>query len=194
MLLLQKPSEDIIQQFINRQQSIPVSYPEVGVTKDGICPPGYGTDRVKEELGKGANVFALAIVVFKKWQQFDVNWVKTYPRNAAIMPNSIIAVLAWHGCFWSLNACRIIYIIDEAGPVTKFGFGYGTLPEHAETGEERFLLEWDKSTDIVSYEILAFSNPNGLLAQFAYPLVRYIQNRFRRESANLMKHKINSSN
>jgi len=191
MLLLNKPSEDAIQRFINGQQSLSVSYAEVGSTKDGICPPGYGTDQVREELGSGADTFTRAVAAFEKWEQFDVNWVEIYPRNAPIIPNSVIAVLAWHSCFWSLNACRIVYIINEQGPVTKFGFGYGTLPDHAETGEERFLLEWDKSTDIVSYDILAFSNPNSLLGWLAYPLVRFIQNRFRRDSARLMKRKLN---
>ncbi len=158
MLLLNKPSEDAIRRFINWQQSLSVSYAEVGTTKDGICPSGYGTDQVREELGS---------------------------------PGSVIAVLAWHSCFWSLNACRIVYIINEQGPVTKFGFGYGTLPDHAETGEERFLLEWGKSTEVVSYDILVFSNPNSLLGWLAYPLVRFIQNRFRRDSARLMKRKLN---
>ena len=48
---------------------------------------------------------------------------------------------------WWLNACRIVYVVDEAGPVTKFGFAYGTLPGHAGTGEERFLVEWDRASD-----------------------------------------------
>ena len=29
--------------------------------------------------------------------------------------------------FWWLNACRIVYVVDEAGPITQFGFAYGTL-------------------------------------------------------------------
>ena len=191
MLLLNKPSENAIRRFINGQQSLSVSYAEIGTTKDGICPSGYGTDQVREELGSGADTFTRAVAAFEKWEQFDVNWVEIYPRNALIIPGSVIAVLAWHSCFWSLNACRIMYIINEQGPVTKFGFGYGTLPDHAETGEERFLLEWDRSTDVVSYDILAFSNPNSLLGWLAYPLVRFIQNRFRRDSARLMKRKLN---
>ena len=35
---------------------------------------------------------------------------------------------------WWLNACRIVYVVDEAGPVTRFGFAYGTLPGHAGSG------------------------------------------------------------
>jgi len=194
MLLLKKPSEEVIGQFINGQRSLPFSYAEVGITKDGICPRGYGKDQVREELGSGANTFKIAVAAFEKWKQFSVNWVEIYPRNALIIPDSVVAVLAWHGCFWSLNACRIVYVINEQGPISRFGFGYGTLPDHAETGEERFLLEWDRRQDIVSYDILAFSNPNTLLGWLAYPLVRFIQNRFRRDSERSMKRTISSCN
>jgi uncharacterized protein (UPF0548 family) len=118
--------------------------------------------------------------------------VEIYPKNPIIEKDSSLAVLAWHGCFWSLNACRIVYTIEEQGPIHKFGFGYGTLPDHAETGEERFLLEWDTNTDIVSYDILAFSNPHQLVGWLAYPIVRIIQNSFRRDSEYVMMQKLKS--
>lgn len=194
MLLLNKPSEEAIRQFISGQQFLPFSYGAIGITKDGICPSGYGKDRVRGILGSGASTFKTAVTAFEKWDQFNVNWVEIYPQNSLITPDIVVAVLAWHGCFWSLNACRIVYIINEQGPVTRFGFGYGTLPDHAETGEERFLLEWDRSTDTVFYDILAFSNPNTLLGWLAYPLVRLIQNRFRRDSERLMKRKMKVPN
>jgi hypothetical protein len=36
-----------------------------------------------------------------------------------------------------------VYVVDEAGPLEKFGFAYSTLPGHAERCEERFQAEWD---------------------------------------------------
>ena len=71
---------------------------------------------------------------------------------------------ARHFGFWSLNACRIVYTIDEEGPVVRFGFAYGTLPDHAEQGEERFSVEWHHEDGTVWYDILAFSRPNHPLA------------------------------
>jgi uncharacterized protein (UPF0548 family) len=87
---------------------------------------------------------------------------------------------------WWLNASRIVYVIDEGGPLTRFGFAYGTLPEHAESGEERFLIEWERDSDEVWYSILAFSRPRHWLALAGYPLVRRLQRRFGRESAAAM--------
>jgi len=192
MLLLKKPSEETIRQLINDQRSRAVSYAKVGITREAMSPPGYGVDWVEEKLGSGETTFAAAVAAFKNWEQFAVSWVKIYRDNESLEPGQVVAVLACHKLFWSLNVCRIIYTIDEPGTIVKFGFGYGTLPAHEESGEERFLLQWDRNTDIVSYDIFAFSNPSHLWGWLAYPLVRYIQNSFRRDSLRLMKGKIES--
>jgi len=90
------------------------------------------------------------------------------------------------GVYW-LNACRIVYTVDEDGSVRRYGFAYGTLPGHAECGEERFLIEWDRATDEVVYDILAFSRPRHPLARLGYPLVRMLQKKFARDSVAAMR-------
>ena len=75
-----------------------------------------------------------------------------------------------------MNACRIVTVIDEESP-RRFGFTYGTLPGHAECGEERFLLEMDEAGD-VWFDILAFSRPRHWLAKLGYPIVRRLQKSF----------------
>jgi hypothetical protein len=97
-----------------------------------------------------------------------------------------VAVIARAIGLWWLNACRIVYVVDESESVRRFGFVYGTLPDHAGTGEERFLIEWDRDDDSVWYDILAFSRPNQFLTRLGYPLVRRTQKRFGRESAAVM--------
>lgn len=76
--------------------------------------------------------------------------------------------------------------MDEEGPVKRFGFAYGTLSEHAESGEERFTVEWHEQDDAVWYDILAFSRPQQLLARLGYPFARRLQKRFARDSAAAM--------
>ena len=63
---------------------------------------------------------------------------------------------------------------------------YRTLPGHVESGEERFLAEWDRGDDGVWYDILAFSRPNHVLTRLGYPVVRRLQKRFGRDSAAAM--------
>ena len=46
---------------------------------------------------------------------------------------------------------------DVVDKVDKFGFAYGTLPDHAGSGEERFLVEWDQDEGSVWYDIRVFS-------------------------------------
>jgi uncharacterized protein (UPF0548 family) len=84
---------------------------------------------------------------------------------------------------WWLVACRIVYVIDDQ--YRRFGFAYGTLPGHTESGEERFLIEMDEYGD-VWFDILAFSRPRHLLARIGYPFVRRLQNRFGRDSVARM--------
>jgi uncharacterized protein (UPF0548 family) len=98
----------------------------------------------------------------------------------------VVVIARLFGLWW-LNACRIVYLVDEPGPVQRYGFAYGTLPEHAESGEERFTVEWHEQDDAVWYDILAFSRPQQLLARLGYPLTRRLQKRFARDSATAMQ-------
>ena len=83
---------------------------------------------------------------------------------------------------WWLNACRIVYVVEEQGKVHRHGFAYGTLPDHAEAGEERFTVEWDRRDDQVWLDILAYSRPRHILTKLGYPMVRRMQKRFGREA------------
>jgi len=71
-----------------------------------------------------------------------------------------------------------VYTVDDQGPIKRFGFAYGTLEDHAESGEERFAVEWDQQGDDVYYDLLAFSKPAKLLSRLAFPLSRSLQKRF----------------
>lgn len=91
-----------------------------------------------------------------------------------------------HLGFYSLNAARIVYVVDENGPIARYGFAYGTLAEHAARGEERFTVEWDRSEDRVWYKILAFSLPQKTLARLGYPVSQVLQRKFANASKAAM--------
>jgi uncharacterized protein (UPF0548 family) len=102
----------------------------------------------------------------------------------------IVLVARSLGCWW-LNACRIVYSIDQGLERKRFGFAYGTLPAHAGSGEERFMVEMDDK-GIVWYDILAFSRPQGPLSHIGYPYLRNVQQRFARDSAAAMQTAVKS--
>jgi Domain of unknown function (DUF1990) len=70
---------------------------------------------------------------------------------------------AAQGAIWSRSAapCRVVCVVDEAGPTSKFGFAYGTLPGHVESGEERFLiLAGDQQHRTPGGELVLFAHSN----------------------------------
>ena len=181
MFLIKKPSNEQIQQFVLSQHDIPFSYSEVGATRDD--PPGeYTIDHNRRKLGAGPRVFETAVAALKEWKQFDLGWVQMVPAATPIEVGSVVAILTRHFGFWSLNACRVVYLVNENGPVKKFGFAYGTLASHVERGEERFTIEWHADNDSVWYDILAFSRPNKFIVKLGLPLTRMLQKRFARDS------------
>jgi uncharacterized protein (UPF0548 family) len=109
---------------------------------------------------------------------FSMPWVNLHSSSAPIQVGTDVAVSVHHFGFYSLNACRIVYIVDDDDPMKRFGFAYGTLVEHAESGEERFAVEWNRDDDRVWYDILAFSRPRQMLARLGYPLSRSLQKKF----------------
>jgi uncharacterized protein (UPF0548 family) len=185
MLSLRKPPAESIRPFLEGQAKRPFSYAAVGATS-GTPPAAYAVDRTRIKLGEGEPVFRSAIVALRRWEQFRLGWVEAWSPDTPIQTGEVVAVMGRAIGLWWLNACRIVYVVDESGPISKFGFAYGTLPGHVESGEERFLIEWDRGDDSVWYDILAFSRPNHFLTRLGYPVVRRTQKRFGRDSAAAM--------
>ncbi len=123
---------------------------------------------------------------------FDMPWVELCWPDASIEEGTTVAILISHLGFWSLNPCRIVYVIQEHGAHEKFGFAYGTLLEHEEQGEERFTVEFHSSDQSVWYDLYAFSRPN-FLARLGYPLARTLQKRFARDSKTAMQRAVADS-
>lgn len=186
MLLFRQPSADAIHRFLDAQRTLDVSYAAVGATATKP-PPGCVVDHTRVQLGSGERAFRAARAALERWEHFALGWVEAGPRETPIRANEVVAIVARAAGFWWLNACRIVYTVDEPPPIRRFGFAYGTLPGHVESGEERFLVEWDSSDDSVWYDILAFSRPNHPLARLGYPLARRFQKRFARDSAAAMR-------
>ncbi len=192
MLSLKKPSTESICQFLARQSTCDFTYAAVGATAR-TPPSGYVIDHTRIKLGEGERAFHSARAALQRWQHFRLRWVDAWPPDAPIQPGQVVAVLGRAAGLWWLNACRIVYVMDELGPVNRFCFAYGTLPAHVESGEERFSVEWNQSDNAVWYDIVAFSKPNHFLTQLGYPVVRRMQKRFARDSAAAMLTAVRSS-
>ena len=185
MVSLRRPSTETIREFLASQSKLGFTYTAVGATAS-LPPADYVVDHTRIKLGQGEEVFMKAKAALGRWQQFRLGWVEVWSPETPIQTGEVVAVIARNVGLWWLNACRIVYVVDEEEPIQRYGFAYGTLPDHAGTGEERFLVERDRASGEVWYDILAFSRPHLLLTRLGYPFVRRVQKRFGRESAAAM--------
>jgi uncharacterized protein (UPF0548 family) len=183
MFTFSEPSDREIAKYISSQAKLPFSYAEAGATKSNP-PSGYTLDHNRIQLGRGMEIYQRAVEALKQWRQFELSWVTLVPHGVKVEAGAVVAVKARAGGLWSLNACRVVYVIDEA---ERFGFAYGTLPDHVERGEERFLIEWQPNDDSVWYDILAFSRPRHPLVRVGFVYARVLQKRFARDSKTVMK-------
>ena len=183
MFMIREPSDTDVARFVWSQRDLPFTYAEVGAT-NATPPAGYNVDHNRIELGRGEATFHDAVEALKKWRQFELGWVAVVPCGVLVEVGATVAVKARAFGTWSLNASRVVYVIEEK---RRFGFAYGTLPGHVEKGEERFLVEW-LPDDSVWYDILAFSRPQHPLAKLSAPLARRLQHQFARDSLNRMKY------
>ncbi len=184
MIFLRKPTPGVIQRFLEQQRGLPHSYPDVGATR-GSPPPGYVVDHYRVQLGSGALDFERARAAVRSWQMFRTGWVELSWPDTPIEEGATVGVLGRGLGLWFLAACRIVYRLEEEGPIEKFGFAYGTLPDHPLRGEERFMVEWRHEDDSVWYDVLAFSRPRAFL-RLARPLLRCCQRRFAAHSKAAM--------
>jgi uncharacterized protein (UPF0548 family) len=186
MLSLRKPSVELIRDFLASQSKLDLTYSAVGATAGGRIPAGYKLDHTRIKLGEGEEVFSRAQRALNCWTQFRLGWVEAWAPPLPLNVDEAVGVLARVLGVWWLNACRVVYVVDEQGAVRRYGLAYGTLPDHAGIGEERFLVEWDRANGAVWYDVLAFSRPHGFLARLGYPYMRTVQRRFGKASAAAM--------
>jgi uncharacterized protein (UPF0548 family) len=182
VFLLRKPTPALISSFLRSQDGQEFSYAEVGASRR-IPPEGYLVDHNRVRLGHGSDDFARAVTCLRQWRMFALGWLELFRPETPIQAGSTVAVLARALGVWSLNACRIVYVFEDE---KRIGFAYGTLPDHAEQGEERFSIEWNPTDNSVWYDILAFSRPGHWLTRMGYPYARRLQKRFSRDSISAM--------
>jgi uncharacterized protein (UPF0548 family) len=178
VILLRNPSDARIGRFLEYQRSLPFSYPEVSASRDG-APPGYPVNQLRGRLGAGLETYSRAAGALRGWKMYETGWTKLCWPEAPITEGTVLGVLGRHFGLCSLNACRIVYVIEEEASLLKrYGFAFGTLPGHVERVEERFSVEWHRAEDSVFYEVFAFARPAHPLVKVGPPFVRLIQRRF----------------
>jgi uncharacterized protein (UPF0548 family) len=182
MFTFRRPSSEAVAAYLERQGGLPLSYESAEMTR-GPAPEGFVTDRLRRRLGTGSLVFQRASNAIRRWYAHQQGWAHAEPTDAPPRAGACVAIAARIGAGWFTNGCRIVYVTDEVGPPSRFGFAYGTLIDHVECGEARFVVERD-ADDVVWYEVLTHSRPRLWLARLGRPVTRWYQRRFARGAAD----------
>jgi uncharacterized protein (UPF0548 family) len=185
MFLARRPSAAAIDRLLRQAQDLPLSYASPLMVLEDSADRRF--DEANVTIGSGPADFARARAALLAWKQHELGWVEMFPHRAPVAVGTVVAMLARHLGFWSVNTCRILHTIDTTEPsASRFGFVYGALTAHAVAGEELFELSMDARTGAVGYRIRAVSWPQTALTHIGRPIMRAYQARFRRESAAAM--------
>ncbi len=145
MLCLRKPSAERLRELLESWREAPLSY---------TLPLGDGfiADEHAVKLGSGEDVWRKACEALDAWVMFP-QWaaVARVEANGQEV-GQIVAMMVRICGLWWVNPCRILRRCDSEN---THGFVYGTLPEHAECGEEMFCVE-QRPDGSVWYVIRAF--------------------------------------
>jgi uncharacterized protein (UPF0548 family) len=188
MFLLRRPTPREVERFLDRSHALPLSYGPTGIVMHR--PAVYRFDEQVVIVGRGEADFERARVALTRWNHLDIGWVEAFPARLSIEVGTDVAVLIRHLRFWSLNGARVLYQVGGIDGQDTFGFAYGTLTNHAESGEELFEVSIDRQTGDVAYRIRAVSRSQGVVTRLGQPIVRRLQERFRNDSAVAMRRAI----
>jgi uncharacterized protein (UPF0548 family) len=138
-----------------------LTYPEVGATA-GPPPPGYHHLHASAVIGHGRTRFESAATEVMRWGMLRGAGLRVDPTTEVAAVGSEVIV----GLGPVRAPCRVVYVVDEPN---RRGFAYGTLPGHAETGEELFAVRYDPIGEAVHAEVSAFSRHGTWWSRLAGP-------------------------
>jgi uncharacterized protein (UPF0548 family) len=133
-------------------------------------PEGYRLDRWSRSLGEGDEIFERATDALRHWRVHEGAGL-VVEAGGEPMVGIVVAMAASLPVGHIEVVCRVVDVVDAHD---RFGFAYGTLPNHPEEGEESFTVV--RSEDgVVRFEIVAVSRHRQLLARAFPPVARRLQ-------------------
>lgn len=154
-------------------RNLPLTYRQVGSTRDTTMPRGYRALCRTLGVGTGEERLELAAQVLLSWDMHRRAGLGVRTSSARVTQGAVAVLSLGFGNMGVQAPVRVVYMVDE--PRRK-GFAYGTLAGHPESGEEAFVLEL-QDDDAVTFTITGFSRPAMLLSRVGGPISRAIQSR-----------------
>lgn len=152
---------------LNDLGALPLTYAEVGATA-GPLPDGYHHVQESAVIGRGRARFEEAAAAVMRWGMLRGAGARIDASSEVAHVGSEVIV----GLGPVRAPCRVVYVVDEPN---RRGFAYGTLPGHAESGEELFAVRYDPASDAVYAEVTAFSRHATWWSRLASPVTSLVQ-------------------
>jgi uncharacterized protein (UPF0548 family) len=145
----------------------PLTYPTPGCS---LLPEvaGWQLSRV---LGRGPDLLDRAASALFTWRVHLGAGLRVAAPADRVGVDVVVDLSLGLGPLALRAPCRVVAVIDEPD---RRGFAYGTLPGHPERGEEAFLLEVG-AEGLVTFRVIAVSEPATTVARFGGPVTRAVQ-------------------
>lgn len=147
----------------------PLTYTEIGATA-GLMPAAYHHLQKSAVIGRGRERFERAAAEGMRWGMLRGAGL----RVEATAPVAAVGTEVLVHLGPVVAPCRVVYVVDEPD---RRGFAYGTLPGHAERGEELFLVRYDPASQDVYAEVRAFSRHATWWSRLGSPVTSFVQQR-----------------
>jgi len=145
----------------------PLTYAEVGATA-GALPTGYHHVRVSAQIGTGRPRFERAAEAVMRYGMLRGAGLKVRATTEVAEVGTDVL-----GRLGPISApCRVVYVVAEQN---RRGFAYGSLPGHAESGEELFSVRYEPADKAVYAEVVAFSRPATWWSAVGAPVATLVQ-------------------
>ena len=146
----------------------PLTYSEVGATVTDPLPGGYHHVRVTARIGTGRDRFEQAAERVMRYGMLRGAGVVVRATTEVAQVGTLVL-----GRLGPIPApCRVVLVLDDPD---RRGFAYGTLPGHAETGEELFAVRYDPTDGAVYAEVIAFSRHGTWWSRLGSPVTAFVQ-------------------
>ncbi|MGW8376830.1 DUF1990 domain-containing protein [Streptomyces sp. ODS28] len=165
------------------------TYRDIGATREGRTPAGFGALAVRTRLGTGDAVFAAAERALMEWRMHRAMGVRIDASAERAAPGVRVTVGLGVGPLRVHGPCEVVWTVSGED---RAGWAYGTLPGHPECGEEAFLLTRERrrgarGPGTVWLTVSAFSRPAVWWARAAGPLVPVFQRAYAHRCGTVLR-------
>ena len=155
---LRQATNDDLAVLLERCCAEELTYAPTGCSLHGMAPAGL--KRRNWSVPLPAETFRSACDAIRSWSVHRGAGL-AIAVDGAVAVGTNVAFSAPLPVGYVHGTCRIVAVVDEAD---RFGFAYGTLPEHPERGEESFLVVRDGHGD-VRFDVVGVSRPAQPIAR-----------------------------